>query len=113
MASPCRRRIPPDGRERGAARRTCQKLLSPGDHMAAWLPLIKAALPYVTQIVPAAFPTFTSKPAANRSDDVIAKQISELQNAATHNAESIKGLAQQLKQTSERSDAAARHRQYA
>ena len=74
--------------------------------MAAWLPLLKAALPYVTQIVTAAIPSFTSKPAANRSDDVIAKQISELQNAATHNAESIKGLAQQLKQTIEGIDAA-------
>ena len=74
--------------------------------MAAWLPFIKAALPYVTQIVTAAIPSFTSKPAANRPDDVIAKQISELQNAATHNAESIKGLAQQLKQTIEGIDAA-------
>ena len=74
--------------------------------MAAWLPLIKAALPYVTQIVTAAIPSFTSKSAANKSDDVIPKQISELQNAVTHNAESIQGLAGQLKQTIEGIDAA-------
>ena len=65
--------------------------------MAAWLPLIKAALPYVTQIVTAAIPSFTS----GKAGDAIPKQISELQNAVTHNAESIQGLAAQLKQTIE------------
>lgn len=69
--------------------------------MAAWLPLIKASLPYITQIVTAAIPGFTSKPGTDLS-----KQISELQSAATHNAESIKGLAAQLKQTIEGIDAA-------
>jgi hypothetical protein len=79
--------------------------------MAAWLPLIKAALPYVTQIVTAAIPSFTSKPGASRSEDVIPKQIAELQNAVTHNAESIKGLAEQLKQTIEGIDAAGENLQ--
>ena len=79
--------------------------------MAAWLPLIKVALPYVTQIVTAAIPSFTSKPAANKSDDVIPKQISELQNAVTHNAESIKCLAEQLKQTIQGIDAAGENLQ--
>jgi hypothetical protein len=74
--------------------------------MAAWLPLIKATLPYVTQIFSAALPAFTSKSSAGKPDDVTAKQIAELQNAATNNAESIKGLAAQLKQTIEGIDAA-------
>ena len=79
--------------------------------MAAWLPLVKAALPYVTQIVTAAIPSFTSKSATSKSDEVIPKQISELQNAVTQNAESIKGLAAQLKQTIEGIDAAGENLQ--
>lgn len=74
--------------------------------MAAWLPIVKAALPYVTQIVTAALPSFTSRPAPSKQDDVVARQIAELQSAATHNAESIQGLAAQLKQTIEGIDAA-------
>ena len=69
--------------------------------MPAWLPLIKASLPYVTQIISAAIPHFTSKSGAAKAEDLVAKQISELQTAATHNAESIKALAAQLKQTIE------------
>jgi hypothetical protein len=75
--------------------------------MAAWLPLIKASLPYVTQIVTAAIPAFTSKPSSGKSDDVIPKQISELQSAVTHNAESVRALATQLKQTIEGIDVGA------
>ena len=69
--------------------------------MPAWLPLLKASLPYVSQIVSAALPHFTSKPASTRSDEVVSRQIGELQAAVTQNAESIKGLAAQLKQTIE------------
>ena len=75
--------------------------------MPAWLPLLKASLPYVTQIVSAAIPHFTGKPAAAKSDDVVPKQIAELQTAVTHNAESIKSLAAQVKQTIEGIDGAA------
>lgn len=75
--------------------------------MALWLPLLKASLPYVTQIVASAIPAFTSKPdATNRpastsrpEDDVTAKQIVELQSAVTQNAESIHVLAEKLQLT--------------
>jgi hypothetical protein len=67
--------------------------------MAAWLPALKAVLPYVTNIVTAALPAFTARKAQDRSDDVAARQIAELQSAATHNAESVKVLAEQLQRT--------------
>lgn len=63
------------------------------------LPIIKAVVPYVTQIATAAIPAFTSKPAETaKSDPVIAKQIEELQTAATQNAQSIHVLAEKLQQ---------------
>lgn len=69
--------------------------------MALWLPLLKASLPYVTQIVASAVPAFTSKPASTvrPEDDVTAQQIIELQSAVTHNAESIHVLAEKLQLT--------------
>lgn len=71
--------------------------------MPVWLPLLKASLPYVTQIVATAIPAFTAKPAAEKTtektDDITAKQIAELQAAATQNAESIHILAEKLQQT--------------
>jgi hypothetical protein len=75
--------------------------------MPAWLPLLKASIPYVTQVITAAIPHFTSKSPGGKADDVLPKQIAELQTAATQNAESIKGLAGQLKQTIEGIDGAA------
>jgi len=76
--------------------------------MAAWGPVIKASLPYLTQIVTAAIPAFTSKPPpADRPDELQNKQIAELQTAVTRNAESVKGLATQLKDTIEVIDQAA------
>jgi hypothetical protein len=65
--------------------------------MAVWLPILKASLPYVTQIVATAIPAFTSKPAIARPDDEVQKQIAELQAAVTKNAESVQSLAMQLK----------------
>ena len=75
--------------------------------MAAWLPVIKASLPYVTQIVTAAIPAFTSKPSSEPPDELVAKQIEELQGAVTHNAEAVKALATQLKDTIEAIDESA------
>jgi len=75
--------------------------------MALWLPVLKASLPYITQIVTAAIPAFTRKSSGEMSDDLVARQISELQSAATSNAESVKGLATQLKETIETIDAGA------
>lgn len=75
--------------------------------MAAFLPALKVALPYITQIVTATLPMFTAKSAEGKTDEVIPKQIRELQAAVTQNAESVKGLAIQLKETIEGVDAAA------
>lgn len=69
--------------------------------MAAWLPLLKASLPYVTQIVTATLPVFTSKAGKTDSKDLIEKQVAELQSAVTQNAEAIRLLAAELKQTIE------------
>lgn len=72
------------------------------------LPIIKAVAPYVAKIATAAIPAFTSKPTeVAKSDPVIAKQIEELQAAATQNAESIRVLAEKLQQAIEGIEAAA------
>jgi len=75
--------------------------------MAVWLPLLKASLPYITQIVAAAIPSFTSKPASEKTADIVPKQIAELQSAVIQNAESVKALAAQMKDTIEGIDAGA------
>jgi hypothetical protein len=64
--------------------------------MAAWLPALKAILPYVSQVVTVALPVFTKIADKSRAADVIPNQIQELQAAVTHNAESVKVLADQL-----------------
>jgi hypothetical protein len=75
--------------------------------MAVWLPVLKATLPYVTQIVTSAIPAFTSRPANAKPDEIVPRQIAELQTAVTHNAESVKALATQLKDALEGIDAGA------
>ncbi len=70
--------------------------------MAVWLPALKLALPYITQVVSAAVPAFTaSRNAKAPPEEVIPKQIAELQEAVTHNAESLKILATQMHQVME------------
>ena len=64
--------------------------------MAAWLPALKALLPYATQIVTAAIPAFTRR--TGSAQEVIPEQIQELQGAVIHNAESVKMLATQMQQ---------------
>ena len=65
--------------------------------MAPWLlPVLKAALPYVGNIVSAALPVFTKRREQEASTEVLAKQISELQEAVTANAATVKTLATQL-----------------
>lgn len=71
------------------------------------LPIIKAVGPYITQIAAVAIPAFTSKKEATKSDPVVSKQIEELQAAATQNAQSINGLAKNLKQAIQDLEAAA------
>ena len=69
--------------------------------MPAWIPTLKAILPYLTDIVTTAIPAFSSRRNEDKSTDSVLKQIAELQNAVIKNAESIKLLAQQLEQTVE------------
>lgn len=75
--------------------------------MPAWLPVLKASLPYITQIVTTAVPAFTARSGPGNPDPVVARQIEELQLAATKNAESIQLLAEKLQQTIEGIDNAA------
>ncbi len=65
--------------------------------MAAWLPILKAALPYVGNIVAAALPVFTRRQEA--SAELVSRQIAELQEAVTGNAEAVKVLAAQVEKT--------------
>jgi len=74
--------------------------------VAAWIPLLKTALPYVAQVLSVAIPAFTSK-AGNKTSDIIPEQIKELQSAVIQNAESVKTLAEHLKGTIEGVDSAA------
>jgi len=75
--------------------------------MAAWIPALKAILPYVTQIVTAAIPVFTIRSDQSKAAEVIPKQIKELQSAVTRNTESLKVLADQLQQVITSVDAGA------
>jgi hypothetical protein len=63
-----------------------------------FLPVIKAIAPFLAQVATAAIPAFTSKPDAVKSDPVVARQIEELQAAATQNAQSIHVLAEKIQQ---------------
>lgn len=75
--------------------------------MAAFLPALKIALPYISQIVTATVPMFTSRPANGKTDEIVSKQIQELQTAVTQNAESVKVMATQWQETMENLDSAA------
>jgi len=75
--------------------------------MAAWIPILKTALPYVVQVLSLAIPAFTSKSGEPKNLEFIPEQILELQSAATQNAESVKILAEQLKSTIEGIEVAA------
>lgn len=74
--------------------------------MVAWATLIKAGLPYVAEIVADRLPAFTKRK-DGADAELMAQQIAELQQAAQHNAESIKGVAEQLQQTIKAIDAGA------
>ena len=60
--------------------------------MNGWLPLIRAVMPHLAQIVTAAAPAFTARPG------MTAQQINELQAAVRRNDESIRVLAEQAQQ---------------
>lgn len=71
------------------------------------LPIIKAVAPYIAQVATAAIPAFTSKPEIAKTDPVLAKQIEELQAAATQNAQSVHVLAENLQQAMQEIEKAA------
>lgn len=75
--------------------------------MASFFPALKIALPYISQIVTATVPMFTSRATNGKSDELVSKQIQELQTAVTQNAESVKVMATQWKDTMENLDVAA------
>lgn len=76
--------------------------------MAAWLPIVKTALPIIAEIVTVARPMFTKKPSNAERDELTTQQIEELQNAATQNSNSVKELAAQVKTTFEGMESAAK-----
>ena len=63
-----------------------------------FLSIIKAVAPYLAQVATSAIPAFTSKPEAAKTDPLLARQIEELQAAATQNAEAIHVLAEKMQQ---------------
>jgi hypothetical protein len=71
--------------------------------MAAWLlPAVRTVLPYISSIVAATMPIFTTRKsdeAAAAQAGLLQKQITELQSAASQNAAHIKELAEQLQKT--------------
>jgi len=67
--------------------------------MPLWIPILKAALPYVTTIVTSAMPVFTARKEQEKANDLVSRQIAELQDAVTANAASVKLLAEQLQRT--------------
>jgi len=76
------------------------------------LPIIRAVAPYIAQIAAVAIPAFTSKKGIDSSDlavtdSVVAKQIEELQAAASQNAQSVQLLAENLQKAIQSIDAAA------
>jgi uncharacterized protein YlxW (UPF0749 family) len=79
--------------------------------MAAWLPIIKTAIPIISQIVTVATPMFTRMQNGSARDELTARQIEELQNAATQNSASVKELAAQVEKTFEGMESAAKELQ--
>ncbi|MDQ1313906.1 MAG: hypothetical protein QG662_15 [Pseudomonadota bacterium] len=70
--------------------------------MAAWLiPAVKAILPFISPIVSAALPVFTTRKSdeAAAHASILQQQITELQTAASQNALHVKDLAEQLQKT--------------
>lgn len=66
--------------------------------MAVWLPALKLVLPYVATVATAAIPAFTRRRDGDKSIELMGQQIGELQQAAEHNAESVRVLAEQMQQ---------------
>jgi secreted trypsin-like serine protease len=69
----------------------------------AWLmPAVKAILPYLSPIIAATLPVFSSRKgdeAAANQASLVQQQITELQTATSQNAAHVKELAEQLRNT--------------
>jgi hypothetical protein len=72
--------------------------------MAAWYAL---AASYLPDIIKLALPLFTRGRPQEKTPEVMAQQITELQNAALQNADSIKLMATEMQKTIEALQAAA------
>ena len=72
--------------------------------MAGWLAL---AVPYIPEIIKIARPLFTRASPQEKSAEVMAQQIAELQTAVIQNSESIKLLATDMQRTIEALQAGA------
>src|SRR5690606_31572688 len=57
--------------------------------MPARLPVLKMALPYIASVASTTIPAFTQRGGNDKSVELINQQISELQQAAAGNAESV------------------------
>jgi hypothetical protein len=66
--------------------------------MPAWFAI---AAPYIPEIIKIARPLFTRNSAKEKSIEVVAQQIAELQTSAIQNAESIKIIASEMQHTIE------------
>lgn len=66
--------------------------------MAGWLAL---AVPYIPEIIKIARPLFTRGNPQEKSAEIVAQQIAELQAAVIQNSESIKLLATEMQHTIE------------
>ncbi|MDQ3196966.1 MAG: hypothetical protein M3Q32_11570, partial [Pseudomonadota bacterium] len=64
--------------------------------MPVWLAAAKAVLPYVSTILSATLPAFTDRKTQDKTPELTAQQISELQHAARQNAALVKSLAEQM-----------------
>jgi hypothetical protein len=73
--------------------------------MAAYLPVIKAILPYLAPLVSSATPIFTrSATEAGKDQPSTAQLIAEIQEAVKNNANSLKIIATQLQKSIEAFD---------
>ena len=66
--------------------------------MAGWFAI---AAPYIPEIIKIARPLFTRNSSKEKSLDIVAQQIVELQTAAIQNAESTKIIASEMQHTIE------------
>jgi len=66
---------------------------------ATWLVTLKAVVPYIEPIVSLVTPVFTKKRADSMAAqvEILQRQVDELQQAAAHDTEHIRELAEQLK----------------